>query len=691
MGPINILLFSDSPCTFKSEIYNIFHVTTQIFRRRVNGVKTLKKNELLFQCGGQAKFMAFSTFWTKYDAKALVTIGPDIKIWTALLSPLPYSIRRRWIHLSKASALSDELLGKCIYNGNELYDIARQVPSSSHWRSSTIADSNPLISVFTSTFNTTINQMRRIIKTMMEQTYNNWEWVIVDDSTNDDLVEFMALLTRGDLRIKCYNFGHSGHIGEVKSRAANMCRGEWLVELDHDDRMHPLLLQSIVDIMRSKPDVGVIYSDFVSVGVDENEVETWLAFSKPTSFGIGGYFARHIRGQWHPVYQTASVNTVTTTDISSMPNHVRSFSRELYHSVGGYNYDLDVADDYELMMRLWMSGAPFVRIAEPMYFQYESIRQKENATEKRRPAIRHLQETVFKSLKSSWAQFADQLESTFIPSKLSFPKRTNVACWDQPDCVLTRFEYTWTNNHLYPPNRSRQCIEDGIQQLPPLSLTDASVLRRLVQSKQLSVVLLVDEKCTTKVFYDQLALLSHLNKTLSVLVLGHPKSVVRSEMVLDKEPKVSSTLLHQFKIWSFGMDSDDLFQNSEEWMNLPWVDVRLRLANYALKIGVRTSHVVYFDTSEEVDDCEKASALSHFCFDLKKDLPPRNDEEEVALCGHVGLEIIEMSGFYHHTALADIYGYWKEGTEHPVALHTSWSALCKQKSPDSSEIEVPKI
>jgi SAM-dependent methyltransferase len=50
------------------------------------------------------------------------------------------------------------------------------------------------------------------------------------------------------------------------------------------------------------------------------------------------------------------------------PNHVRAFRRDIYEVIGGYNPELDVLDDQELMCRLYQHGE-FFHIKKCLYFQ----------------------------------------------------------------------------------------------------------------------------------------------------------------------------------------------------------------------------------------------------------------------------------------------------------------------------------
>jgi len=51
------------------------------------------------------------------------------------------------------------------------------------------------------------------------------------------------------------------------------------------------------------------------------------------------------------VMRAPQINATTLGHIVSAPNHVRAWRSSVYHNVGGHNSQLEVADDYELVVR----------------------------------------------------------------------------------------------------------------------------------------------------------------------------------------------------------------------------------------------------------------------------------------------------------------------------------------------------
>ena len=114
----------------------------------------------------------------------------------------------------------------------------------------------PLVSVFTASFRSK-DKIQRPYHSLIKQTYSNWEWVIVDDSDDEEETYRNSLLPLSDPRIRRYRQDfRNGYIGAIKRYAAGLCTGEILVELDHDDELTEDCLEKIVQAFRENPECG---------------------------------------------------------------------------------------------------------------------------------------------------------------------------------------------------------------------------------------------------------------------------------------------------------------------------------------------------------------------------------------------------------------------------------------------------
>lgn len=222
-----------------------------------------------------------------------------------------------------------------------------------------------MISVVTTTFNTPDWVLARTLASLKAQTFSDWEWVIWDDSTTDDVWrQVYGFCSDERYRIKLHNSHvHSGSIGAVKRKAFMVAEGNILVELDHDDELTPDCLQKVQDTFDSNPDAGFVYSDWCEILPDGNSGK----YPDGWAFGYGSEYWSEEYGVW--VMSAPPLNPVTVRHIVSAPNHVRCWKADLYHRIGGHNSELPIADDYELFVRTYLE-TECVHIPELLYKQH---------------------------------------------------------------------------------------------------------------------------------------------------------------------------------------------------------------------------------------------------------------------------------------------------------------------------------
>jgi glycosyltransferase involved in cell wall biosynthesis len=205
-----------------------------------------------------------------------------------------------------------------------------------------------MISVITPTYNTKPNDLVRVWTSLKGQTYTDWEWIVYDDSPaeNMEIYHFMRGLCMDERYRICVIKPHKEHnrgIGNAKKNAFFSAHGNILVELDHDDELMPTCLEEIANAFEDS-EVGFVYSDWAEV-LPSGEFSRYSA-----GWGLGYGTEYHVEGHgW--VMSMPTVNKHTLSHIVAVPNHVRAWSRNVYHEVGGHNPMLRVCDDYDLLLK----------------------------------------------------------------------------------------------------------------------------------------------------------------------------------------------------------------------------------------------------------------------------------------------------------------------------------------------------
>jgi len=121
---------------------------------------------------------------------------------------------------------------------------------------------NRLISIITASYNYE-DYIKETIESVINQTYTNWEMIIVDDGSKDNSVEVIKSYCEKDSRIKL--FQHEGGINkgleETVKLGISKAQSEWISFLESDDTIVPDYLEKKIKVMNEHPEVKFIFND----------------------------------------------------------------------------------------------------------------------------------------------------------------------------------------------------------------------------------------------------------------------------------------------------------------------------------------------------------------------------------------------------------------------------------------------
>lgn len=360
----------------------------------------------------------------------IVTIGPEEKNFPELFH-LPTFWKIRWMHRTSLDA---------VHAWDDIYYPWYHASLKAAIEKNPV---NPLVSVFSTSYKSK-DRILRPHRSLIAQTYKNWEWVIFDDTpAEEDPQNWQRLcaLAKSDPRIRIFkSSGNSGLIGEVKKNAASLCRGQYLAEVDHDDDLHPSCLQWIVDAGKEHPEAGFFYTDWCEVYEEDLRCHTYAEF-----FGEGfgtGYAVKHLlpgtdKPRWLMTLSNPGFNSISWKGIVGVANHIRVWRTSVYHEIGGFNAALSVCDDYELLLRTFLM-TKIVGIPRMGYIQYRNIGGS-NFTFLRNDEIQKQTQKIYEFYQPDFKRYFEQRN---LPFELEFPQAAQPfweqdAEWHLPELSLT--------------------------------------------------------------------------------------------------------------------------------------------------------------------------------------------------------------------------------------------------------------
>lgn len=195
----------------------------------------------------------------------------------------------------------------------------------------------PLVSVIMPVF----NQQRYVdqaVKSILDQTFKDFEFIIVDDGSTDGTVEIIERFD--DKRIRLIRAEHKGFTEALK-RATAEAKGKWLARMDSDDLCVPERLEKQLDFLTAHPECVFVTTFYGIVTVNDK------------------FLAPLQSSKWHYLSpRDISLATVPFCDPGTV------FSRDLAVEIG---YD----DQFKWEKTLWYSllgkGKGAV-MEEPLYF-----------------------------------------------------------------------------------------------------------------------------------------------------------------------------------------------------------------------------------------------------------------------------------------------------------------------------------
>lgn len=295
------------------------------------------------------------------NPRVYVSLGKAVEEFKSLFA-LPYHEKKRWLHYTSVLDIQSDRLFYCWIRQTDPLPENKIIPETR------FSSDVPLVSIFTASYKSK-EKIQRPYRSLLKQTYTNWEWIIVDDSGDEDATYKEDLLPLEDSRVRRYRQDcRNGYIGAIKRYAAGLCTGEILVEVDHDDDLTPDCLERIVRAFQKHPDCGFAFGDCAEVYVGNNFAH-WYGWD--CGFGYDIYYRVWMpeMNRWQNALRNTALNANTIRHLVGLPNHPRAWTRECYHILGGHREELLVADDYDMLVRTFLC-TKYVCIPHLCYIQY---------------------------------------------------------------------------------------------------------------------------------------------------------------------------------------------------------------------------------------------------------------------------------------------------------------------------------
>jgi len=181
------------------------------------------------------------------------------------------------------------------------------------------------------------------IESILNQTYREFELIIVDDGSTDNTLEIVEFYLEKDNRIQIIQSKHLG-VSSARNLGVNEAKYPWIALMDADDVSLPERFEQQINATKANPRVVV-----------------W------------GTYAHHISttGKVLTLVQQGVVNEEdfyhlwNNGHVPFVINPTALFKKEIFLKVGGYSANFPVSEDFELCERMGHYG-PIIAIPKPL-------------------------------------------------------------------------------------------------------------------------------------------------------------------------------------------------------------------------------------------------------------------------------------------------------------------------------------
>lgn len=116
------------------------------------------------------------------------------------------------------------------------------------------------------------------IESVINQTYKDWELIIVDDGSTDSSVEIITEYYKKDPRIKLFQHeeGVNKGLADSVKLGCEKASGDWIAFLESDDKFTPDSLEMKYKAIEENPNIDLIFTDLILLGKENQNIDKYF-------------------------------------------------------------------------------------------------------------------------------------------------------------------------------------------------------------------------------------------------------------------------------------------------------------------------------------------------------------------------------------------------------------------------------
>lgn len=198
----------------------------------------------------------------------------------------------------------------------------------------------PKVSIIMPTYNVE-KYIDEAVESVLNQTYQDFELIIVDDCSNDETYEKLVEHSTKDKRIVLYRNDENMKICYSLNKCLSHCKGEYILRMDGDDISLPNRIEVMVRYLDEHPNISLVGSQTITIDEEGNEVG-YRKYLRTSSFIEKG-------NKFCPCVV-----------------HIWMARKNMYVALNGYN-DVPYVEDYDFLLRGTINGYKYANCADYLY------------------------------------------------------------------------------------------------------------------------------------------------------------------------------------------------------------------------------------------------------------------------------------------------------------------------------------
>lgn len=228
----------------------------------------------------------------------------DVKVIARVFAPFKYDndtrcdLHPRWNHGGDKICFDSVFEG---HRGLYVVDISSELLPVLKDGEPKVENKNPKYSIVTPMFNS-FSLMNRYFSSLVNQTYKNFEVIIVDDCSTDDSYEKLCDYVKiSPLTIRVLQTNRNGGPGIARNLGMDAAKGEWLTFIDNDDWVDIHLLEKIEAVQKISQANSIIY-DYYNTNGKDNRIAKSMYYGKSGEISLSNcmiYVRNHTVGKFY--------------------------------------------------------------------------------------------------------------------------------------------------------------------------------------------------------------------------------------------------------------------------------------------------------------------------------------------------------------------------------------------------------